>query len=109
MLQFGNRGHGQQDGSYFDTPNFEEAARLIELKLTLVDAQAMPEVYILNRFPDSPYEHYPTLYFTGSSWGIQGNEATVVGSVAMSESGVVRWRFVSPVIITHFTNDKEPK
>ncbi|KAG1769605.1 hypothetical protein EDD22DRAFT_868420 [Suillus occidentalis] len=94
-FNFGNRGRGQQDGSYFDTPNFEEAARLIELKLTLVDAQAMPEVYILDRFPDSPYEHYPTLYFTGSSWGIQGNEATVVGSVAMSESGVVRWRFAS--------------
>lgn len=83
--------------------------RLIELKLTLIDAQTIPEVYTLGRFPDSPYTHYPTLYFTGSSWGIKGNEATVVGSVTMSEGGVVRWRFVSPVIITHFTNDKEPK
>ncbi|KAG2345310.1 hypothetical protein BDR05DRAFT_880443 [Suillus weaverae] len=82
------------DVAYFDTPNFEEVVRLVELKLTLIDAQAIPEVYMLDRFPDSPYKHYPTLYFTGSSWGIQGNEATVVGSVAMSEGGVVRWRFV---------------
>ncbi|KAG2045253.1 hypothetical protein BDR03DRAFT_938300 [Suillus americanus] len=88
---------GQQDSAYFDTPNFEEVVRLVELKLTLIDAQAIPEVYMLDRFPDSPYKHYPTLYFTGSSWGIQGNEATVVGSVAMSEGGVVRWRFASIV------------
>ncbi|KAG2370238.1 hypothetical protein BDR07DRAFT_1476235 [Suillus spraguei] len=94
-FNYGNRGRGQQDSTYFDTPNFEEAARLIELNLMLIDAQAVPEVYILDRFPDSPYKHYPNLYFTGSSWGIQGNEATVVGSVAMSEGGVVRWRFAS--------------
>ncbi|KAG1889330.1 hypothetical protein F4604DRAFT_1711774 [Suillus subluteus] len=94
-FNYENRGRGQQDGTYFDTPNFEEVARLVELKLRLIDAQEIPEVYILDRFPDSPYKHYPTLYFTGSSWGIQGNEATVVGSVAMSEGGVVRWRFAS--------------
>ncbi|KAG1777383.1 hypothetical protein EV702DRAFT_1102901 [Suillus placidus] len=94
-FNFGSRGRGQQDSTYFDTPNFEEVVRLVELKLTLIDAQAIPEVYILDRFPDSPYKHYPTLYFTGSSWGIQGNEATIVGSVAMSEGGVVRWRFAS--------------
>lgn len=94
-FNYGNRGHGQRDGTYFDTPHFEEAMRLIELKLTLIDAQTIPEVYTLDRFPDSPYTHYPTLYFTGSSWGIKGNEATVVGSVTMSEGGVVRWRFAS--------------
>lgn len=94
-FNFGNRGRGQQDSTYFNSPNFEEAARLIELKLMLIDDQAIPEVYTLDRFPDSPYKHYPTLYFTGSSWGIQGNEATVVGSVTMSEGGVVRWRFAS--------------
>ncbi|KAG1825547.1 uncharacterized protein BJ212DRAFT_1443654 [Suillus subaureus] len=89
------RGRGQQDGTYFDTSNFEEVARLVELKLRLIDAQAIPEVYILDRLPDSSHRHYPTLYFTGSSWGIQGNEVTVIGSVAMSEGGVVRWRFAS--------------
>ncbi|KAG1810055.1 uncharacterized protein HD556DRAFT_1317615 [Suillus plorans] len=94
-FNYGNRGHGQRDGTYFDTPHFEEAMRLIELKLTLIDSQTIPEVYTLDRFPDSPYTHYPTLYFTGSSWGIKGNEATVVGSVTMSEGGVVRWRFAS--------------
>ena len=100
MLQYSNRGRGPQDGTYFDNPDFEEATRLIELKLTLIDPEAIPHVYTLDRFPDSPYKHYPTLYFTGSSRGIQGNEATVIGSVTMSEGGVVRWRFVSPIIIT---------
>ncbi|KAG0699721.1 hypothetical protein DFH29DRAFT_35429 [Suillus ampliporus] len=94
-FNYGNRGRGQQDSTYFDNSNFEEATRLVELKLTLIDAQAIPDVYTLCRFPDSPYKHYPTLYFTGSSLGIQGNEATVTGSVTMSESGVIRWRFAS--------------
>ncbi|KAG2160139.1 uncharacterized protein EDB93DRAFT_1244879 [Suillus bovinus] len=94
-FNYGNRGRGQRDSTYFDPPDFEEAVRLVELKLTLIDAQEIPEVYTLNRFPDSPCKHYPTLYFTGTSWGINGNEATIVGSVAMSEGGVVRWRFAS--------------
>jgi hypothetical protein len=94
-FNYGNRGRGQQDTTYFDSPNFEEVVRLVELKLTVIDAQDIPPNYVLDRFPDSPYKHHPTLYFTGSSWGIQGNEATVIGSVTMSEGGVVRWRFAS--------------
>ncbi|KAG1749639.1 uncharacterized protein EDB91DRAFT_1108816 [Suillus paluster] len=94
-LNYDNGGRGLQDSTYFDNLNFPDAARLIELKLTLIDAQAIPDIYTLDRFPNSPYEHYPTLYFTGSSWGMPGNEATVIGSVTMSESGVVRWRFAS--------------
>jgi hypothetical protein len=94
-FNYGNRGRGQQDTTYFDSPNFEEVVRLVELKLTVIDAQDIPPNFVLDRFPDSPYKNHPTLYFTGSSWGIQGNEATVIGSVTMSEGGVVRWRFAS--------------
>jgi hypothetical protein len=91
-----DRNPGQRDGTYF---NFEEVTRLVELKLTLIDPREIPNYYMLDRFPDSPDKHYPTLYFTGSSWGIPGNEVTVIGSVTMSERGVVRWRLVSPVIV----------
>lgn len=100
ILQRGSRREGQQGGTYFNNPEFAEATRLIELKLTLINPQDIPDYYTLDRFPDSPYEHYPTLYFTGSSWGMQGNEATVIGSVTMSGVGVVRWRLVSLIIIT---------
>lgn len=94
-----SRSPEQQNGTYFDSPDFGEATRLVELKLTLIDPQHIPYYYTLDRFPDSPYKNYPTLYFTGSSWGIQGNEASVIGSVTMSEGGVVRWRLVSPISI----------
>ncbi|OJA18314.1 hypothetical protein AZE42_09345 [Rhizopogon vesiculosus] len=96
-FNYGSRVREQHDGTYFNNPAFEEATRLIELKLTLIDPQDIPDCYILDRFPDSPCKQCPTLYFTGSSWGIQGNESTVIGSVTMSEGGVVRWRLASVV------------
>lgn len=99
VLQFGNSTGEPHGSEYFHNPNFVEATRLIELKLTLIKPQDIPKYYTLDRFPNSPYKNYPTLYFTGLSWGIHGNEATVIGSVTMTGGGVVRWRFVSPVII----------
>lgn len=86
------RAHG---GSFFEDPHFSEATRLIELKFHLISPDVIPMYYALNRFPQSEDKNYPTLYFSGSSQGINGNEATVVGSVYMADDGVVRWRFVS--------------
>jgi hypothetical protein len=37
---------------------------------------------------------YPSLYFAGSSTGVNGQEAAVEGVVRMSPGGVVRWQFV---------------
>jgi hypothetical protein len=42
--------------------------------------------------PDDPY---PPLYFSGSSKGVNGNEALVEGSVRRGRDGAVRWQFVS--------------
>ncbi|KAF8557353.1 hypothetical protein OG21DRAFT_1494746 [Imleria badia] len=90
----GHAGH-TQGRSFFEDPQFSEATRLIELKLHLISADAVPKYYTLNKFPQCEDTKYPTLYFSGSSHGIHGREATIVGSVHMSDDGVVRWRFVS--------------
>ncbi|KAL4068391.1 hypothetical protein V8B97DRAFT_2024941 [Scleroderma yunnanense] len=80
---------------FFETTRFEESTLLIELRLHLIERSAIPTDYPLSRFPGYDDSRYPTLYFAGSSVGIHGNEATVVGSVCMSHDGVVRWRFAS--------------
>ncbi|KAG9314698.1 hypothetical protein JVU11DRAFT_5505 [Chiua virens] len=90
-----NRGGHARGELFFEDPHFSEATRLIELKLYLITSDAVPKYYTLERFPQSEDAMYPTLYFSGSSFGIHGNEATVVGSVYMCDDGVVRWRFVS--------------
>lgn len=99
-FQFSIRRHDDrlQAGSFFEDPNFSEATRLIELKLHLISPDAVPKYYTLDRFPPREDTKYPTLYFSGSSHGIQGREATVVGSVHMAENGVVRWRFVGLLV-----------
>ncbi|KAF8446324.1 hypothetical protein L210DRAFT_3628802 [Boletus edulis BED1] len=96
-FNFSTRGHVDiaQGSSIFEDPQFSEATRLIELKLHLTSPDAVPKYYTLDRFPQSEDTKYPTLYFSGSSHGIQGREATIVGSVYMGNDGVVRWRFVS--------------
>ncbi|KAH7910708.1 hypothetical protein BJ138DRAFT_1064635 [Hygrophoropsis aurantiaca] len=82
--------------SFFEDSDFQEATRLIELKLHLIETANIPRSYTLDRFPDSCNPKYPTLYFAGTSWGIaHGNESIVVGSVSMSDEGIVRWRFAS--------------
>ncbi|KAF9229710.1 hypothetical protein BS17DRAFT_688742 [Gyrodon lividus] len=90
---FSTRGNRTRDGSFFEDANFSEATRLIELKLHLINLDAVPAYYTLDGFPDSEDPQYPTLYFSGSSWGVHGNESIVVGSVYMADDGVVRWRF----------------
>lgn len=37
---------------------------------------------------------YPSLYFAGSSTGVNGPEASVEGVVRMGSDGLVRWQFV---------------
>ncbi|KIJ68795.1 hypothetical protein HYDPIDRAFT_37230 [Hydnomerulius pinastri MD-312] len=92
-FNFSGQGRRSRDGSFFEDANFAEATRLIELKLHLISSDAVPNFYTLDRFPDCKDSQYPTLYFSGTSWGVHGNEATVVGSVCMADDGVVRWRF----------------
>ncbi|KAF9243751.1 hypothetical protein BU15DRAFT_71875 [Melanogaster broomeanus] len=94
-FNFSTRGNRIRDGSFFEEATFAEATRLIELKLHLIGPDAIPNYCTIDRFPDSEDTRYPTLHFSGSSWGIHGNEATVVGSVYMAGDGVVRWRFAS--------------
>jgi len=38
---------------------------------------------------------HPVTFFTGSSRGVNGNEAIVEGYVRMASDGTVRWKFVS--------------
>jgi hypothetical protein len=58
----------------------------------------MPHGYVLIR-PHRPAKSskFPDLYFAGTCNGMHGNDATVNGSVNVSDDGVVRWRFVSRV------------
>lgn len=82
-------------GCFFDRARYGEATFLLELNLYLVEPETVPNYYTLGRFPESDNPLYPTLYFSGTSTGIQGNENELIGSVHMNEVGVVRWRFAS--------------
>jgi hypothetical protein len=44
---------------------------------------------------------HPVTFFTGSSRGVNGNEAIVEGYVRMASDGTVRWKFVSPLFVYH--------
>ncbi|EGO02797.1 hypothetical protein SERLA73DRAFT_176179 [Serpula lacrymans var. lacrymans S7.3] len=91
-FNFSSRANGHQT-TFFDDTNFQEAIRLIELTLQLIPSDEVPKYFTLEPLPDCPNPNYPTLYFTGTSWGVHGNEATVIGSVSMGLDDVVRWRF----------------
>ncbi|KIK99923.1 hypothetical protein PAXRUDRAFT_822197 [Paxillus rubicundulus Ve08.2h10] len=80
---------------FFEDTSILEATRLIELELHLISPYTLPNYYDLDRFPDSEDPKYPTLYFSGPSWGVHANETMVVGSVYMAHDGVVHWRFAS--------------
>ncbi|KAI6159510.1 hypothetical protein EDD17DRAFT_1610917 [Pisolithus thermaeus] len=86
-------------GSFFDKARYGEATFLLDLNLYLVEPDTVPDYYTLERFPESEDPLYPTLYFSGTSTGSQENENEVIGSVYMNEVGVVRWRFVSTIVI----------
>ncbi|KAJ7293186.1 hypothetical protein C8J57DRAFT_1429070 [Mycena rebaudengoi] len=77
---------GPRDPSFFDDVDFREATRLIELRLHLITEDKMRSPV----FPD-----YPPVYFSGSSRGALGQEATVQGFVHMGKDCIPRWRFTS--------------
>lgn len=101
-FQYATDSRGSRDPSFFNRfndGNFQEATRLIELKLHLVPASSLPQNFVFVKpRKSSKSAKYPNLYFSGTSKGIvQGNESTVHGSVHMGDDGVLRWRFVSRV------------
>lgn len=74
---------------------FQEATRLIELKLHLMPHADISPLILLHPPPGSTLDiQYPPLYFGGTSRGVHGNEATVEGCVTMGEDDVARWQFV---------------
>ena len=103
--QYSSIANGPREASFFDDPGFREATRLIELKLHLIPAESMrvhapPDVgLVLNTKPDYPY---PPLFFSGTSRGVNGNEALVEGLVRMGWDGVVRWQFVGSLVFVSF-------
>jgi len=82
-----------RDPSFFDDPNFKEITRLIELKLRLVPSSFIHRFMFIHPRNSSNSSKFPNLYFAGTFNGINGNEATVNGSVSMGHDGVVKWRF----------------
>ncbi|KAG9223148.1 hypothetical protein CCMSSC00406_0000163 [Pleurotus cornucopiae] len=98
---------GPRNPAYFNDPSFREATRLIRLDLQLTS----PDKLKFRGSMDAGYDiaeeqggesvsstsdpRYPTLYFTGSSRGSIGNEATIEGNVRLGVDKVPLWRFVS--------------
>lgn len=98
---------GPRNPAYFNDPSFREATRLIRLDLQLTS----PDKLKFRGLMDAGYNiaeeqggesvsstsdpRYPTLYFTGSSRGSIGNEATIEGNVRLGVDKVPLWRFVS--------------
>ncbi|KAF8912947.1 hypothetical protein CPB84DRAFT_1670444 [Gymnopilus junonius] len=79
---------------FFKDPRFREATRLVEVKLHVVPCNQLRfHRTISNATPD--HDIYPPLYFTGSSKGVNGNEAAVEGLVTMGQDGKARWQLIS--------------
>lgn len=84
--------------AFFEEPRFREATRLMEVKLRLTAPDNLRfrrplKAKALESSSVSP-DPYPPLYFSGSSKGVNGNEALVEGTVRMGRDGAVRWQFV---------------
>lgn len=82
------------DPSFFDDDDFNEATRLIELELRIMNPD---ETRIhLRPPPDVPAdENYPRLYIIGFSRGNFGQQALVKGHVDKHADGTIQWTFVS--------------
>jgi hypothetical protein len=95
-LQFSAVANGPHNPSFFEDEMFQEATRLIELKLHLIPEEEICSSIRLRPSLGSTLDtEYPPLYFGGTSRGVNGNEATVEGCVRMGEDSVTRWQFVS--------------
>jgi hypothetical protein len=71
---------------------FREATRLIEMKFHLTPKENIRLLQPLGPVAANPL--YPSLYFAGSSMGVNGQEAAIEGVVRMEPDGTVRWQFV---------------
>lgn len=83
---------GTRDPSFFEDLRLREATRLIEMKLHLIPRE---ELRFLQATTVACNTWYPSLYFAGSSTGVNGPEASVEGVVRMGSDGLVRWQFAS--------------
>ncbi|KZT23788.1 hypothetical protein NEOLEDRAFT_1135916 [Neolentinus lepideus HHB14362 ss-1] len=96
-------GRGARDGSFFADSNFQEATRLVETELHLIELSDDPDHDADLEFsfvghprgcralhPEDP----SPIHFTGVSRGSNGNESNVKGCVRI-EAGGIRWRWVS--------------
>ncbi|KAK1226407.1 hypothetical protein PQX77_010618 [Marasmius sp. AFHP31] len=101
-------GGGPRSRTFFQDTRFREATRLIEVKLHLVARNQLKVPQHLapesseSSSSSSSTSSRPTLYFTGTSRGNSGNEATIEGSVSIGKDGCVRWHFVSTVCTLPF-------
>jgi len=84
---------GPRHAKFFKDPRFREATRLIEVKLRIVSPDTL-KFYRASDLTKIPGK-VPPLCFVGSSKGVNGNEATVEGYVALGKDGIARWYFVS--------------
>ncbi|KAF8973541.1 hypothetical protein BDZ97DRAFT_1751578 [Flammula alnicola] len=85
---------GPRHPKFFKDPRFREATRLIEVKMHLIPSKEMR----FHKLPEDSVERnvlFPPLCFTGSSKGVNGNEAAVEGFVTMGKDGIPRWRMTS--------------
>ncbi|KAF9479735.1 hypothetical protein BDN70DRAFT_672095 [Pholiota conissans] len=94
-FNFTDLADGPRHPKFFKEP-FREATRLIEVKLRLVPAYNMR----FHSIPDDDnvldqFSRFPPLAFSGTSKGVNGNEAAVEGYVVMGKDGILRWQLTS--------------
>ncbi|PBK77144.1 hypothetical protein ARMSODRAFT_949034 [Armillaria solidipes] len=94
-FNFSNVFRGPRNKAYFtENVRFREATRLLEVKLKVV---ARDKLKFSNTDDDPAIRNplYPSLYFHGTSRGVDGNGSVIEGMVKMGNDGAVRYKFVS--------------
>ncbi|KLO20022.1 hypothetical protein SCHPADRAFT_817284 [Schizopora paradoxa] len=91
--------NGPYDPEFFEAEDFQEATRLIELKIH-IERLLYPNSSntAASSSTSNSKQALPIIFFKGTSRGGNGNEADVRGSVRMTPDGYIRWRFVSASI-----------
>ncbi|KAF5384743.1 hypothetical protein D9757_006251 [Collybiopsis confluens] len=105
-FNYSNVAGGPRNPVFFRDSRFREATRLIEVKLHLIEKDQLrfhePSVELesssSSSFSSSSGNadfdpRYPTLFFSGTSRGVSGNEAKIEGNVRIGVDGTVRWTF----------------
>ncbi|KAG6812065.1 hypothetical protein H0H92_004596 [Tricholoma furcatifolium] len=92
LLAFNFGLHGGLDPDFFNSHRFQEATRLLEVKLHLVDEMNSRFRGYLRKGITAG-SAYPPIYFAGTSTNYKKNQAVVEGMVYMTSSGDVRWQF----------------